>query len=364
MARGASGPSPEQVAQDVRRAADGALRPVYWVYGPEVLRADVVNEAIKERALRGSPAGLNYDVAAAGSISGGRIADLCRELPMMAPSRLVLVHDADKLNESDADAIIAYLERPAPETVLLLNARTADVRTRLVKKVMEAGALVRCDELSAREIPGWIGREAKRLGLTLAAEVPDVLAETVGAELGPLRGALEKLSLYVAPRTDVELADVEEAITHTKAHDAFELAAAILARDVVEAMRVLERILTAARSGEEVPLLGMVAWQMRQLLRGRDLLAAGRHPDEIAETLRVFGEKKSMFLRQVRAARGKDLLRAHRALWEADRAMKGMGAGVLIPGMMGPKRSPRSALEAVVVKLCARGGEAVAARRP
>jgi DNA polymerase-3 subunit delta len=344
MARGAPpGPTPEAVVRELRKPA-GKLAPAYYVWGPETLRADAVADAVRARTLTGSPDGLNLDVVSGETATGGRIADLGRSFPMMAPHRLVVVQDADKLGEDDQEALLAYLENPPPDTVLLFRARLGDLRTRLLKRIGELGGLVRCDELTPRELPGWVVDEAAHHGIGLAAGVAELVVEVVGGDLGALRGALEKLSLYVAPRTDVESADVDEALAHTRSHEAFDLAAAILARDLVRALAILQRILDAGKSGEEIPLLGMVSWQVRQLLRGRDLLAAGMAPDEIAATLRVFGEKRGLFLRQVRTSRGKDLLRAHQALCDADRAIKG-----------GSRRPSRAVLEALVVRLCARG---------
>jgi DNA polymerase-3 subunit delta len=217
-------------------------------------------------------------------------------LPVMAKQRLVEVRDADLANDADAEALAAYLDRPSPDTVMLLIAGDIDFRSRAMKTLEKSrGALVcRFDHPKEREMPALAARRAKKHGLKLAPGAADALAVTVGADLTLLERALEKLA--IATDGDVKANDVSAHVADTHLEDAFAFAAAVAGMDRKAAMAAAAQ-LQAARE-EPFRLLGLLAWQLRQVAQARALLDDGKDP---ARELRLFGDRVAPVLRAARA---------------------------------------------------------------
>jgi DNA polymerase III delta subunit len=116
----------------------------------------------------------------------------------------------------------------------------------------------------------------------------------------------------------VSAALVEAHVADTHLEDAFAFARAVAVQDRSSALASLGA-LQAARE-EPLRIVGLLAWQLRQLARARALLDEGRDP---ARELNLFGDRLSTTMS---AARKLDM-RGHAArlarLGESDRLLKG-----------------------------------------
>lgn len=295
----------------------GELPAVVAFGGAERIFVDDALVAVRARVLSGGLADFNHDRTSARERRGVEVVSLCNTLPVMAPRRLVEVRDADAFGEDDVETLAAYLERPCRETVLCLVMGDVDERGRLTKLLVKsADALVcRFDHPKEWEMPRFVERRARRLKVGLQPGAADALAMTVGNDLTLLERALEKLSLAV--EGDVSVDDVGRHVADTHMENAFAWVRAVATADRAAALRATAA-LQAAR--EEPPrLLGLLAWQLRQIATARALLDEGKDP---VRELNLFGDRIAPVMQ---AARAFDAAR-HAArlvrLAEADRAMK------------------------------------------
>ena len=97
----------------------------------------------------------NHDVFHGESASGDDIVSACNTVPFASDVRLVVVHAADALKKSDAEALVAYLSEPSQSTVLCLVARKLAKNTRLYKAVAAVGkkAVIDCAPMKKYELP-------------------------------------------------------------------------------------------------------------------------------------------------------------------------------------------------------------------
>jgi len=111
------------------------------------------------------------------------------------------------------------------------------------------------------------------------------------------------------------------------------------ARDLGRAMRTLADAYDPRERG--LPLLGALAWSVRQLARCRAALDAGAPPDEAARRAGVFQPYRARDLvAKARAARSRDVERWMLVLAETDLALKGS------------RRSPEAILDEMLTRLC------------
>jgi DNA polymerase III subunit delta len=258
------------------------------------------------------------------------IVSAARTLPMMAPRRVLIVHEAERLlsprkgkdEEPDAAAgagagkrrktlspveeLEQYLEAPEPLTTLVFAAGDLDANRRLVKVLRKRAVVVDCGTLeNAAEAGKWIRQHVEREGASIEPQAIKLLVEATGLRLGRLRRELDKLILFAAG---------EPAIT---------------------AKHLKELVLPESEPGEDFAL-GRAIWN-------NNVREALREIDAQLET----GAPAVMVLGQIRAAAGRlrpdDRARLGlAAVFEADLAMK---------SSMG---EPRYLLEKLVIQLCGR----------
>jgi DNA polymerase-3 subunit delta len=323
---------------------DGAPPPVVCFGGAERVFVDDAIASIRGSVLSGGLADFNHDRTTLRERRMPEVISLCQTLPVMAPRRLVEVRDADAANEADVEALSLYLDKPAPESVLMLVCGDVDFRAKLPKLLEKHKAAVVCrfDHPKDREMPSLVIRRAKRLGLKLGPDAADALAVTVGADLTLLERALEKLAIAVDG--EVTAKDVSAHVADTHLEDAFAFAAAVASGDRKAAIAAAAQ-LQAARE-EPIRLIGLLAWQLRQVALARALLDEGK---DAAKELRLFGDRAAPVLRAARALSPQRHARRLVMLAETDVALKSSRAAPwllmmhLVLGLTAPDPRTRSA---------------------
>ncbi len=136
--------------------------PAYYLLGSEdVLKDEAVSQII-DQVLDKSLQDFNLDQVSAGQIDPAGLTDLCNTLPMMADRRVVVVRgvEAWKRKTRAKKAALAYLQNPAPETILILVQSADDDKAD--KTLARAAYTVEFGEMPAADTARWLKREADR----------------------------------------------------------------------------------------------------------------------------------------------------------------------------------------------------------
>jgi DNA polymerase-3 subunit delta len=340
--------TPEQA---VREARSGELRPVWLLVGEERQHAADVMAAVRAAALAGGVPGLNDDLFVAGETPVQAVLAAARTLPMLARRRLVVVRSLERWEpragaEAAAgalDLLAGYLDAPVPTTVLVLQAGKLDGRRRLLVAAKKAGCLVECAPLRPSELPRWVEARARQMGVRLASGVAQLVAETAGPELGQIRDALERLSLFAGAGAEVDEEAVGECLLRVRTGTVWQLVDAIGERDAGRALAALARAWDPQDKDRGLPLVGTLARSARQLVGIEAARRGGASPDEAARQVGAPPFKARELAAQ--AARGTRAdLEAMLEAWAAvDLALKG-----------GSRRPPRAILEQTILSLCRR----------
>jgi DNA polymerase-3 subunit delta len=283
--------------------------------------------------------------------------DQAQTMAMLSPQQVVFLEDVEaveKLGEKNRDEAVAqltaYLEDPAPFTVLVLEATGLDQRMRLGKLLAEKALVVEC---GLGENPGERQTAAVTLARALGKErgvefergAAEDLAEFVAADLMRLKTEIEKLATYAAEKKVIRRADVSALVISEKTTTVWELADMLAARQSKNAMEFLDRLL---RDGEEpLQMLGAITWMYRKLIEASEIKGVA-NGWQAARALGMRPEQAELALQNARKISKPRLLAGLHALRNADDRLKGSGA------------EPRTVMEFLVAQLT--GGEAKAAR--
>jgi DNA polymerase-3 subunit delta len=283
--------------------------------------------------------------------------DQAQTMAMLSPVQVVFLEEAEaieKLGEKNRDAAVAqldaYLEDPAPFTVLVIEATGLDQRMKLGKLLAEKTLVVECGlgenagerQTAAVALARAIGKEE---GVEFEKGAAEDLAEFVAADLLRLKTEIEKLATYAAERKLIRRQDVTALVISEKTTTVWELADMLASRQTKKALEFLDRLL---RDGEEpLPMLGATAWMYRKLIEASEVKGV-TNGWQAARALGMRPEQAELALQNARKISKGRLLSGLSALQKADDRLKRGG------------EDARAVMEFLITELT--GGEAKAAR--
>jgi DNA polymerase III subunit delta len=337
------------------RAKQGDLPRVLLISGTESLLASEVLDAVRVRVLAAGIAGLNDDTFQAGVTKVEEVLSLARTLPMLARERLIVVRDVERWEEKEAkasakakegraappalDQLLEYAEKANPSTVLVLLAPSLDKRRRIYTAAKKEDWLVSCETPNRQQLPEWVIGRARARGAKLNRNVAELLLELLGPALGPLADAIERLALYVGEGQTIDETAVSECVVRVRTASVWELVGAVGRRDRKAALGVLHDVYDPQDRG--LPLLGILAWATRQLLRFDRARKDGLDASDAAKAAGAPPFKARELEQQLRGLSLMSLCRWLELLSLADLELKG-----------GSKRDAEATLTQMVLDMC------------
>ncbi len=249
-----------------QQIASGETSPVYLLVGGDEAEkaavaaefADVVDEGLRA---------FNVDRLYGGELRVGRFMDDASTLPMMAPRRVIVVLEAEKLlapkRESKAadeeqEQLEAFLKTPPPQTTIVFVCGALDMRRRVVKLLLKDAQIVDCGTIvTDADAERWVKARAARDGVILDAAAGRALVGRAGLDIPRLRAGLERVALYALGQSKVTADDVRQAVAAgPEAQADFGIAKAIWRNDARDALNELRLVLDAG--GMPVMVLGQL----------------------------------------------------------------------------------------------------------
>ena len=258
--------------------------------------------------------------------------DQAQSLPMLSSRQVVFLEEAEaierlgeKSREETVERMVAYLEDPAPFTVLVIEAEKLDMRMVLGRKMAELTLVV---DVGLGDDPGsrlraaetWAKTIANELGVAFEKGAAEDLAEFVNGDLMRLKTEVEKLATFVGNRRAICREDIGLLVISEKTSTIWEVADLLASHQPRKAMEFIDRLL---REGEEpVQMIGAMAWMYRKLLEASEVRGA-TSDWQAARTLGMRPEQAELALRCARRIPRDRLLDGLQALAEADSRLKG-----------------------------------------
>jgi DNA polymerase-3 subunit delta len=266
--------------------------------------ADMVDEGLRA---------FNVDRLYGGDTRVDDVIQAAATLPMMAPKRLVIVLEGEKIlipkreskaAEEELERLEEFLKDPPPHASVVFVCGHLDNRRRMVALLRKLASVVDCGTIGDdADAERWVKTRAAKMNAPLDAGAVRALVQRAGTDIVRLRAGLERVALYALGQPSITADDVKAAVQAAPDGPAdWGIANAIQRNDVREALRELHAA-----------------------------LEAGDVPVKVLGQLRIAAEK----------APARRLADAISALMRTDLAMKSSGG------------DPRILLERLVVELCA-----------
>lgn len=238
-----------------KQLAAGTLELLYLLVGDDDAEKSAVAAEFADTVDEGLRA-FNVERFYGGETRVDDLLDAANTLPMMAPRRIVVVLEAEKLlvpkrESKAADAEQERLEEfagaPPPHATVVFVCGALDLRRRVVKRLLAEAQVVNCGTIeSEADADLWVKARAARDKVNIDPAAVRTLVSRTGLDIVRLRAGLERVALYAMGQPTITAEDVRQAVPAAPETQAdFGIAKAISRNDAREALRELKRALDA-----------------------------------------------------------------------------------------------------------------------
>jgi DNA polymerase-3 subunit delta len=271
-----------------KQLASGDTAPIYVLVGADDAEKASVAAQFVDTLDEGLQA-FNLDRLYGGETKVDHLLDAANTLPMMAPRRLVLVLEGEKLlvpkRESKAadeeqERLEAFVKDPPPHATVVFVCGALDQRRRVVKLLLKEAQVVDTGTIAdAADAEQWVKVRAARDKVNLDAGAVRALVDRAGLDIVRLRSGLERVALYAMGQAAITAEDVRQAVpAGPDAQENFGIANAIRDGDARGALRQL----TAALDAGAAPF-----FLMGQIRTAAERMPAPRLPGAIEALFRT-----------------------------------------------------------------------------
>ena len=226
----------EQILADIKKRV---YYPIYFLMGEEPFFIDTISNELENTILDEAERSFNQVVLYGSDVSVNDIMSQARAFPMMSDYLVVIVKEAQ--NVDNIDSLADYIEKVPPTTILVINYKykKLDKRRALAKYIDKKGVLFESKKLYDNNIPEWITKYLAAKKYNITPKATQMIADFLGNDLHRVRNELEKLMVALPPSKRIDDADVEYNIGISKDFNVFELQKAIGSKDLPKANRII-----------------------------------------------------------------------------------------------------------------------------
>ncbi len=222
----------QEIISNLRRHI---YHPVYFLTGEESYFIDEIAEFVETNVLSPEEREFNQLVVYGREVDMRTIISHCKRYPMMSSHFVVIVREAQDLD--NLDGLEAYLDKPLLSTLLVLcyKYKKFDGRTKLAKKIKEKAVFFESAKLYDNKIPGWIESYLVQKSIAITPKAAEMLAEYLGNDLGKIVNELNKLVIGMSSGTMITDDLVEQNIGISKDFNIFEFQKALGQKSIYKA---------------------------------------------------------------------------------------------------------------------------------
>ena len=296
------------------------LKSLYLFYGTDLTR---VGSARKRLISRAKSEGSGPELVEGDACTPSLLADQILAAPLSVGRRYIVADGVDTFKAGEMKPLEKAVAAIPEDTTLVMLGRGKTV-ARLVKLVEAGGGEVRkFDAPKPWELPDWVIRSAKEIGMELDRAGAEELVTCVGTNQERLARELEKIETAIGGGT-VGREQVRELASGQMQFNAYEIGGALLSRERERALRLCDESLD---SGEDpFKLVNLLARQLRNVLAARNLLESGHAAKEVQVKLRLSPYAVKHVMKQAKGADVGWLKQTVSSLAELEYSVKGGGS--------------------------------------
>jgi DNA polymerase-3 subunit delta len=227
----------------------GETDPLYMLVGADDLEKSAVASEFAEMVEEDLRA-FNVERVYGGETKVGQLVDAANTLPMMAPRRVVVVSEAERLlmpkreskaSEEEQQRLEEFIKDPPKHATVVFVCGPLDRRRRVIQLLLKVAHVVDCGTIeSEADAQRWVKARAAREKVTIEPAAVAELVGRAGLDIARLRAGFDRLTLYALGQPTITADEVRQSVAAgPEAQADWGIANAIQRNDVREALREL-----------------------------------------------------------------------------------------------------------------------------
>ena len=214
------------------------FKTLYWFDGEEDYYIDMLMNYAEHKLLSEAEAEFNLTVFYGRDADWAAVINACKRYPMFAERQVVLLKEAQHMK--DIEKLESYVESPLASTIFVVGykTKTLDKRTKLYKLLSKNAEMFTAAKIKEDKIHDWITELLKTKGFSMQPKAISLLEEHIGNDLSRIANEIDKLSLNLMDKKNIDEDDIEKYIGISKEYNVFELLAAISKKDMAKALKI------------------------------------------------------------------------------------------------------------------------------
>jgi DNA polymerase III subunit delta len=305
--------------------------PVYFLQGEETYFIDLISDYIEHNVLSDAEKGFNQVVVYGKDATMATILTHARRFPMMADRQVVIVKEAQDIqdinNEGGSKLLLSYLQQPVPSTVLVFahKNKSLDKRKELGKNIEKLAVSITTKKLYDNQLPDFVSSHAAQRGVGIEEKAVQVFCEYIGNDLNRLVNEFDKLLIGGVPAGGITTEQVMIQVGISKEYNIFELQKAVVTRNTLQANRIVNYFEKNTRKNPVIPVVAFLYSFFSKLL------AASQAPDKsdkgLVAALKISPYAARDYVQALRLFQQDKIIQNISFLRDADLKLKGVDAG-------------------------------------
>lgn len=309
----------------------GKYAPVYFLQGEETFYIDLIANYIEANALQPADKSFNQVIVYGKDADMATILTHARRFPMMAEKQVVIVKEAQEIQdlnkETGSKLLLDYVKKPVPSTILVFchKHKSLDKRKEVGKKIDQYTSELNCKKMYDNQLPEFISEYAREKKIIIEDRAVMALCEYVGNDLHRLANEIDKLTITSSNGSNISLEQVMNQVGVSKEYNIFELQKAIIRKDTLLANKIVNFFEANTRKNPIIPVVAFLYSFFSKLL------AASQSPDKsdkgLVSALKISPYAAKDYVYALRQYPTDKIIHTISSLKEADLKLKGVNSG-------------------------------------
>ena len=241
--------------------------PIYLLHGEE---GYYIDELVKifEQILPVEERDFNMYTMYAPEVSIDTVMDACRRYPMMSEYQVVILKEAQAINQATLNRLHLYASQPSMTTILVICCRGAVAKAKdLVAEIKKNnGVVFLAEKIKEYNAINYISSYIKLKKMNAEQKSLEMLRDYIGTDLSRLYNEIDKLHLILGDNAMITPESIERNIGVSKDYNSFELIEALAQKDALRAFNIIEYFRQNPKNNATMKILPFIFGYFADLL--------------------------------------------------------------------------------------------------
>ena len=305
--------------------------PVYFLQGEETYYIDLISNYIEENVLTEAEKGFNQVVLYGKDVTMAAVLTNARRFPMMAERQVVIVKEAQEIQDLNKDIgsklLLDYLTKQVPSTLLVFchKHKTLDKRRELGKRIEKLATTLTTKKSYDNQLPDFVGEYVSEKKVSMDDKAILALCEFVGNDLHRLANEIDKLIISLPAGESISVEQVMNQVGVSKEYNIFELQRAIITKDPLLANKIVNYFESNTRKYPMIPIVAFLYSFFSKLLVASQ--ASDKSDKGLVSELKVSPYAARDYTLALRQYPQQKIMDNISSLHDADLKLKGVNTG-------------------------------------